>query len=82
MSWNQRPNHIALPDGGDELTEYRYCLDALLATIADMRQTARWLHADMTFSQRDYLRLDIVDAEARAADLAHRLFERWIEVQP
>jgi hypothetical protein len=74
--WKQRPAHTPLPDSPTE--EYRYCLDGLIATIEDMRS------CELMLDLGDWSRYDdMIDAaEERAADLAHRLFERWIEVAP
>lgn len=67
--WWQREQRVPLADS--TTTEYRYCLDALIATIEDMKRVDEEFFVPGEVIER---------AEERAADLAHRLFERWIEV--
>lgn len=72
MRWIARQEYVPLPDGGEQLTDYRYCLDALIRTICEMKlmtDDAGWKVADYYAIRR---------AEARAAELAGRLFDRYI----
>jgi hypothetical protein len=78
--WIQRPAHTPLPDS--DTTEYRYCLDGLIATIGDMRANCTAAHRLGEGVAGHVLDILADKAEERAADLAHRLFERWIEVVP
>lgn len=73
--YKQREERVALADS--DTTAYRYCLDALIATIEDMKISAAVMGRRSALVQ-----IDIGQAERRAAELAHRLFEKFIEVAP
>ncbi|HEX7013601.1 MAG TPA: hypothetical protein VF161_12675, partial [Steroidobacteraceae bacterium] len=60
--WRQREQRVPLADS--TTTEYRYCLDALIATIEDMKRVDEEFFVPGEVIER---------AEERAADLAHRL---------
>ncbi len=63
---------------GDSPTkEYRYCLDALLATISDIEHTNRLLKG--FGRQSGMLANDILTAKERASELAGRLHEKWAD---
>jgi hypothetical protein len=56
------------------------CLDALIETIDDMRATLRHAVAEEAVETRNCLRLDILAAEERAAELGGRLLDEWVGV--
>lgn len=86
MKWIQRPPGTQFPSS--PATDYHGCLDALIATIVDMRMTR--LSYQLVYendgapasSLARFLTEDIVRAQERAAICAGMLFDRWIEETP
>lgn len=82
MTWTQRPPQTKL--GPSPSDEYHGCLDALIVTIRDLREsldciTSCPIHGLADSSARSLLVADIEMAEERAAICAGLLFDRWIE---
>lgn len=61
-------------------TEYRYCLDALIATIADMTFCLVWF-TDSSEEVHWELYRGIQNARIRASELAGRLYDKWMTTE-
>ncbi len=73
-----------LPDAPEDVTEYRWCVDALIWTLDGLRKTQRMLQSGMTLSDnRNYavrlLAIDIRWTQKAADELCGRLYERYID---
>jgi hypothetical protein len=74
--WVQRLDHVPLATG--DADDYRYCLDALIVAIRDMRR----IYGVGGTTPPFFARAAIAASVARADDLAGRPFDRYIEDLP
>jgi hypothetical protein len=73
----QRTDSVPLAESPSDA--YRFCLDALITTITELRESQRVFRVAREFGAVAVIKLDIEAAEARAAELAARLFDKFFQ---